>query len=203
MVYVKQDVLCTAFSFARFCKTVEKITDFSMNDCSPGLGWKNFESLRTKEVDPFYTYDDKYMRRFLRQSNKRKRVCAFNQYYKSKTCGDLKIKSRGIKVEGDVYNIIEAFMKYKNDHLKKFKDEYESNFDDYRDIDEKETNDYISKNLGEFPIHSFLKHSGLNGLIWDSDAVSLHRSAMSDEKNIYPKKRNWLCFHTRYGERSR
>ena len=30
--YVKQDVLCTAFSYARYCKTMEEITGFAMED---------------------------------------------------------------------------------------------------------------------------------------------------------------------------
>ena len=40
--YVKQDLLCTAFSYARYCKAMEEITVFSMKDSlsAPGLGWK-------------------------------------------------------------------------------------------------------------------------------------------------------------------
>ena len=49
------------------------------------------------------------MGHFVRQSIKGGRVCAFNQYFISKTCGDiLKILSRELKVEGNVYDIIEA-----------------------------------------------------------------------------------------------
>ena len=47
------------------------------------LGWKNFNSLRTQEDEPIYTYNDKYMRHFVRQNIKGGRVCSFNQYYKS------------------------------------------------------------------------------------------------------------------------
>ena len=38
--YVNQVVLCTAFSYARYCKTKEEITNFSMKDylSAPGLG---------------------------------------------------------------------------------------------------------------------------------------------------------------------
>ena len=38
--YVKNDVLCTAFSYARYCKAMEDIAGFSMKDCLslPGLG---------------------------------------------------------------------------------------------------------------------------------------------------------------------
>ena len=62
------------------------------------------------------------MRHFVRQSIKGGRVCAFNQYYKSEFCGDiLKTLSRELNVEGNVYDIIEAYMNYKHDHLKNIK----------------------------------------------------------------------------------
>ena len=81
--YVKNDVLCTAFFYARYCKAMEKITRFSMKDClsAPGLGWKNFNSLRDENDEPIYTYNDKHMRWFVRQGIKGGRDFAFNQYY--------------------------------------------------------------------------------------------------------------------------
>ena len=101
---------------------MQEITRFSMKVCLsvPGLGLeKKFNSLRTEEDEPIYTYNDKYMRWFVRQSAYGGRVCAFNQYYKSRICGDiLKILSREIRVEGNVYDIIEVFLKNKKDHLK-------------------------------------------------------------------------------------
>ena len=38
--YVKNDVLCTAYSYARYIKAMEEITVFSMKGCLslPGLG---------------------------------------------------------------------------------------------------------------------------------------------------------------------
>ena len=52
------------------------------------------------------------MRWFVRQGIKGGRVCSFNQYYKSEICDDvLKILSEELKVEGDVYDIIEAYIK--------------------------------------------------------------------------------------------
>ena len=90
--YVKNDVLITAYSNARYIKAVEDIAGFSMKDCLslPGLGWKYFNSLRTEEDEPICTYNDEYMRWFVRQSIKGGRVCAFNQYYKSPVYNDSK-----------------------------------------------------------------------------------------------------------------
>ena len=143
--YVKNDVLCTAYSYARYIKAMEEITGFSMKDCLslPGLGWKNFNSLRTEEDEPIYIYNDKYMRWFLRQSNKGGKVCSFNQYYKSKHCDDiLKIINKELAVKGTVYDTIEAYMEYKNKHFKIFQKEYESKFNDYRDENVEEKNIY-------------------------------------------------------------
>ena len=111
--YVKNDVLCTAYSYARYIKAMEKITGFSMKDylSLPGLGWKYFNSLRTEEDEPIYTYEDKSMRWFVRQSIKGGRVCAFNQYYKSKHCDDiLKNINKELAVKGTAYDTIEAYM---------------------------------------------------------------------------------------------
>ena len=89
--YVKNDVLCTAYCYARYTKSIQEITGFSMKDCLslPGLGLKYFNSLRAQEDEPIYTYNDKYMRDFVRRAAYGGRVCAFNQYYKSKHCDDI------------------------------------------------------------------------------------------------------------------
>ena len=61
---------------------MEDINRVSAKNCLslPGLGWKYFNSLRTEEDETIFTYNDKYMRWFVRQSIKRGRVCAYNQY---------------------------------------------------------------------------------------------------------------------------
>ena len=64
LIYVKSDVLCTAFSYAWNTKAMEEITGFDMKDCwsLPGLVWKYFNSLRTERDELIYTYNDKKMR---------------------------------------------------------------------------------------------------------------------------------------------
>ena len=186
--YVKNDVLCTAYSYARYIKAMEEITGFSMKDCLslPGLGLKYFNSLRTEEDEPIYTYNDKYMRWFVRQSIKGGRVCAFNQYYKSKHCDDiLKIINKELAVKGTVYDTIEAYMEYKNKYFKIFEKEYEDQFDDYRDEDADEKEKYINEKLSELRLHKIIKRIELIHLLWDFDAVSVYPSAMWDEKSIY------------------
>ena len=111
--YVKIVVLCTAFSCSRYSEAMEDITGFSMKDCLslPGLGCKYFNSLRTEEDEPIHTYNSKYKRRFVRQRIKRGRVCAFNNYYKSRNCDDIsKNISEELNVQENIYGFIEAYL---------------------------------------------------------------------------------------------
>ena len=60
------------------------------------------------------------MKSFMRQSIKGGRVCAFNQYYKAEICADIsRIISEVSNVEGNVYDIIEAYLNYKNKNTSK------------------------------------------------------------------------------------
>ena len=169
---------------------MQEITGFSMKDCLslPGLGLKYFISSRTEGDEPIYTYNDKYMRWFVRQAAYGGRVCAFNQYNKSKSCDViLKIISKELCVKGNDHDIIEAYMEYKNKHFKIFEKEYENQFNDYRheNIEEKER--YINENLSNLRLHKIIKRIELVHLLRDFDAVSLYPTAMWDPKSIYPK----------------
>ena len=195
--YVKNDVLCTAYSYARYFKAMEEITGFSMKDCLslPGLGWKYFNSLRTQEDEAIYTYNDKYMRWLVRQSIKGGRVCAFNQYYKSKHFeGIKKIISKFLDVKGTVYEIFEEYLKYKKKPYDIFEKEYENQFDDYRDENEEDKEKYINKKLCDLKLHKLIQKIELVHLLWVFDAVSLYPSAMWDEKSIYPKIETGFAF---------
>ena len=149
---------------------MQEISGLSMRDCLslPGLGLKSFNSLRTEEDEPIYTYNDKYMRWYVRQAAYGGRVCAFNQYYKSKSCDDiLKHISKELNVSGYIYDIIEANLNYKNKHFKIFEKEYENQFKDNRNEDVEEKEKYINETLSELPIHQIIRQLKLNELLWD------------------------------------
>ena len=161
-----------------------------MKDCVsiPSLGWNYFNSMRDENDEPIYTYNAKNMRWFVRQSIKGARVCAFNLYFKSKISDDiLKIISKDLNFTGNVYDIIERYMKYKNKQLKVIEKEYENIINDYRIIDEEEIQNHINEKLSELPIHQFLKKLYLTDLMMDYDAVSLYPSAISDSESFYPR----------------
>ena len=90
---------------------MQEITKFSMKDCLglPGLGLKYFNNFRTEQDEAIYTYNDKYMRWFVRQAAYGGRVCALNQYYKSKISDDIfNILSKELNVDGNTYEKLEA-----------------------------------------------------------------------------------------------
>ena len=197
--YVKNDVLCTACSYARYIKAMEEITEFSMKHCLslPGLGLKYFNSLRTERDEPIYTYNDKYMRWFVRQAAFGGRVCSCDQYYKSKRCDDiLKNISKELCVKGNDYDFIEAYMEYKNNHFIIFKKEYEDQFNDCRNENVEGKGKYINEKLSNLRIHKIIERIELIHLLWDFDAVSLYPSAMWDPKSIYPKIETGYAYTT-------
>ena len=101
-----------------------------------------------------------YKRYFVRQSTKRGRVFAFSQYYKPQICDDfLLIISEELNVEGIFYDIIEAYLNYKNKHFKVIEKEYEKNFNYYRDDDIEEKEKFIIQKLSKLPRHHSIKQT--------------------------------------------
>ena len=72
LLYVKNDVLSTAFCYARHTMGMEELKIFGMKNTSilPSLANKFFNGLRNENDEPIYTYTYPFMRNFLRQSIK-------------------------------------------------------------------------------------------------------------------------------------
>ena len=70
--YLKNDVLSTAFSYARYAKGMEELTGFCMKNSLtlPSLANKYFNILTDEKDEPIYNYDDECMRHFVRRSIK-------------------------------------------------------------------------------------------------------------------------------------
>ena len=85
MPSLKNDVLSTASSYARYIRGMEELTGFRMKKILtlPSLADIFFNSIRKQNDEAIYTYNDEYMRYFVRQSNKRGRRAALNQCHKS------------------------------------------------------------------------------------------------------------------------
>ena len=81
--YVKNDVLLTAFCYARYTMGMEELTEFGMKNSLtlPSLANKHFNGLRDENDEPIYTYTDPFMRNFVRKAIEGGRCNAFNQQF--------------------------------------------------------------------------------------------------------------------------
>ena len=198
--YLKNDVLSTAFSYARYSKGMEELTGYGMKNCLtlPSLANKYFNSLRDENDEPIYTYNDEFMRHFVRKSIKGGRCSALNQYYKSNISKEVfNIISKELNIDDNnenVCEIIDKYFEYTNKQRKIMEDEYDSKFKDYRDIDEEERTEHINKELNKLPIHKKLQKLDVDDVMMDFDATSLYPSAMWDEKSVYPKIETGFAF---------
>ena len=158
---------------------MEELTGFGMKNCLtlPSLANKYFNSLRDESDEPIYTYNDEFMRHFVRKSVKGGRCSALNQNYKSNISQEVfNIISKELNVNNNnenVCEIIDRYFEYTNKQRKIIEDEYDSNFKHYRDIDEEERTEHINKELNKLPIHKKLQKLDVNVVMMDFDATSL------------------------------
>ena len=197
--YLKNDVLSTVFSYARFSKGMEELTGFGMKNSLtlPSLANKYFNSLRDESDEAIYTYNDEFMRHFVRQSIKGGRCGSYNQYYKSNISQEVfNIISKELNVNGNdnVREIIDKYFEYTNIQRKIIEDKNDSKFKDYRDIDVEERTEHINKELNKLSIHKKLQTLNLNDVKMDFDATSLYPSAMWDKNSVYPKIETGFAF---------
>ena len=183
-------MLSTAFSYARYSEGMEELTGFGMKNSltSPSLASKNFNSLKDENDEPIYTYNNEFMRHFVRQGIKGGRCSALNRYYKS-TISDkvFKIMSQQLGVDDNICEILDKYFECTNKHRKILEDEYDSQYKDYRDIDQEKSTKYNNNKLSKLPIHEHLQKLNLNDVMMDFDVSSLYPSAMWDKNSVYPK----------------
>ena len=146
--YVKNDVLSTAFCYARYTMGMEELTEFGMKNSLtlPSLANNYFDSLRDENDEPIYTYTDPFMRNFVRKAIKGGRCNAFNQHYKSEITDEVfNIFSKEINVNGNICDILEKYFEFLNKHEKQYEKEFDSKYDENRDINQKEKEKYVNK----------------------------------------------------------
>ena len=195
--HVKIDVLSNAFCYTRYTMGIEELTGFGMKNSLtlPSLANKYFNSLKDENDEPIYTYTDPFMRNFVRKAIKGGRCNAFNQSYKSEISDEVfNIISKELKVKGNICEILEKYFKFLNKYEKQYAKEFNSKYDEHRDIDQKEKEKYVYKKLNMLSIHKELSKLNSNKIQMDFDATSLYPSAMWNENSVYPKIETGFAF---------
>ena len=135
------------------------------------------------------------MRLFVRQAIKEGSCAALNQHYKSIISDEVfEIISKELDIKGNVCEIIEKYFENTNKHRKKLENDYDLQFNDYRDNDEEERTKQNNKEPKKLPKHKKLQKLNLNDVMMDFDATSLYPSAMWDENSVYPKIETGFAF---------
>ena len=140
---------------------MEELIEFGMKSSLtlPALANKYSNSLRDENDEPLYTYNDEYMRHFVRKSIKGGRCASYNQYYKSIIPDKvINIISKELNVRGNKCEILDKYFEYTNEQRKIIEGENDSQFKDYRDIDEEGRIEHINKELNKLPIHENYKN---------------------------------------------
>ena len=85
--FVKKDVITTAFCYARYAMSMERLTNFGMKNSLmlPSLAKQYFNRLRDENDEPVYTYTYRFMTNFVRNSIKGGERKAFIHIYKIET----------------------------------------------------------------------------------------------------------------------
>ena len=187
--YLISDVLCLAFIYARHSMEMQKMTGFGIKDCltEASLGWKCFGTYNKDRE--FYTFNNKYVRNFIRKSIKGGRVGAFIRYFESNQFDEIMSTiKKHLKInDNEISNIIDEYLKYINTKRDEFKLEFENGEKDYRKINKKELDNFLNKKLGELEISKELQKINKDDLLVSYDFNSLYPSAQIDKNSNWPK----------------
>ena len=187
--YLISDVLCLAFIYARHSMEMQKMSGFGIKDCltEASLGWKCFGTYNKDRE--FYTFNDKYVRSFIRESIKGGRCGAFIRYFESNQCENIlnTIKNHLNINDNEISNIIDKYLYYINTKSDKFKLQFENDEKDYRKINKKELEKFLEKKLGELEISKELQKINKDDLLVSYDFNSLYPSAQIDKNSTWPK----------------
>ena len=187
--YLISDVLCLAFIYARHSMEMQKMTGFGIKACltEATLGWKSFGTYNKDRE--FYTFNDKYVRDFIRKSIKGGRCGAFNRYFESNQCENIlnTIKKHLKKNDNEISNIIDKYLKYINTKSNEYTLEFENGEKDYRKINKKELEKFLERKLGELEISKELQKINKDDLLISYDFNSLYPSAQIDINSTWPK----------------
>ena len=187
--YLISDVLCLAFIYARHSMEMQKMTGFGIKDCltEASLGWKCFGTYNKDRE--FYTFNDKYVRSFIRNSIKEGRCGAFIRYFESNQFDEIMSTiKKHLKInDNEISNIIDIYLNYINTKRENFKTEFKNGEKDYRKMNNEELEKFLEKKLGKLNISKELQKIKKDDLLVSYDFNSLYPSAQIDKNSTWRK----------------
>ena len=102
--------------------------------------------------------------------------------------------SRELGFNGNLCEILDKYFEFTNKHRKIIENEFESQYKDYRDTDQKERRKHINNKLSKLPIQKKFSKQNLKDVMMNFDATSFYPSAMWHENSVYPKIESGFAF---------
>ena len=114
---------------------LQKKNDLRIKACltEASLGWKCFGEFNKDRE--FYTFNDKYVRDFIRKTIKSGEIAAFNRYFESNQCEEIlnTIQKHLYKKDNEILKIVDEYLKYFKIKRDEFRLEIENGEKDYRE----------------------------------------------------------------------
>ena len=128
------------------------------------------------------------MRHFVRQNIKGGRCVSLNQCNKSTKSDEMFNKiSKKLNISGNICDILDEYFENPNKQREIKKEEYDSQFNDYRDNDEEERTKNINEEVNKLAKPKKLQILNPNDVMMDFDATRVYFSPMWDDNSVYPK----------------
>ena len=101
-----------------------------------------------KNNESIYTYNVEYMGWFVRQSMEGGRCSTLNQYENSIISDEvIIINSKELEINGNICEILDKYVEFRNKHGELLENGVDSQFEDYRDINQYEKAKYLNGKL--------------------------------------------------------
>ena len=168
--YKKSDVLSTAFCYARFSIGMQEVTAFGKRNSLtlPSLANKNFNSSRDEDNEPIQTYTNAFLKNFVRNSIKGGRCNSFIQHFNSEISDEVFNNiSKELNVNGNIYDLLEKYFEFLSKYENLYAKEHDSEYEDYRDINQREKIEYFNNEFNMLPVHEQLSQLDLNNTQMD------------------------------------
>ena len=142
-----------------------------------------------------YTYNDDYMRYFVRKIRKGGRCSSLNQYYKSINSDEVfSFISRGLNPNGNICEISVKNFNIINKQRKLIENDHDSQFEDSGKIDSHEKAKHINNEVSKLAKDGKLKILNFDKVMMDFDAFTLYPSADWDANSVFPEIQSGIAF---------
>ena len=185
-------MFCLAVVYASLALKMQKMTKIgikkSLTDASPA--WKYFGLYN--QGCQFYTFENEYVRDFVRRSGKDGRVCAFNRNFGSQQ-SDEKILPIGkhVNIENDeIAAVVDKYLEYITIKQKKYQKLFIVKETDCRKIDKKEIVEFFIERFDDLEVRKALRKIKKDYFLISFNFISLYLSAEADENST------WLAIET-------